>query len=234
MQSTSEVPSSVRLAALLSPQSKPLNLRPHGTQPESTKSAAELKQPRPKTQARTATSTEAGQKEQAANRGKGALSGCAFNGVKNTIKKPQTTGQTRSAKGKTLSKSLAQLLDPISKPAEGRPSSIMSRTLDPTEPPMVIPRVEHSRISSKGLGVVRGFAANTHKGTVRYSRESICREYNEDRVSILLNIAKPGEKPQTADWPVCHMFSIFDGHGGTACADFLRDQLHKFVYLPSF
>jgi protein phosphatase 2C family protein 2/3 len=54
------------------------------------------------------------------------------------------------------------------------------------------------------------------------------RNYNEDRVSIILNIAKPdnflGQK-----WPKVSYFGIFDGHGGNGCAEFLRDNLHKYV-----
>ena len=54
------------------------------------------------------------------------------------------------------------------------------------------------------------------------------RDYNEDRVSIILNINKPPER--TAEvWPRCSFFGVYDGHGGAACADFLRDNLHQFV-----
>lgn len=35
-------------------------------------------------------------------------------------------------------------------------------------------------------------------------------------------------------WPKCSYFAIYDGHGGSACADFLRDNLHLFVYLFIF
>jgi protein phosphatase PTC2/3 len=27
-------------------------------------------------------------------------------------------------------------------------------------------------------------------------------------------------------WPKCSFFAIYDGHGGSACADFLKDSLH--------
>ena len=78
------------------------------------------------------------------------------------------------------------------------------------------------RISKKAFGCLEGYAAITTEGLVR--------GYNEDRVSIILNIPQPsnfkGEK-----WPKCSFFGIYDGHGGSACADFLRDNLHKFVYL---
>ena len=35
-----------------------------------------------------------------------------------------------------------------------------------------------------------------------------------------------GESPP---WPVCSFFGIYDGHGGSQCADFLRDCLHQYV-----
>jgi protein phosphatase 2C family protein 2/3 len=69
--------------------------------------------------------------------------------------------------------------------------------------------------------VVRAYAANTNQGLVR--------NYNEDRVSIILNILRPPNRPQSEHWPRCSFFGIYDGHGGAACADFLRDNLHQFV-----
>ena len=60
------------------------------------------------------------------------------------------------------------------------------------------------------------------------------RNYNEDRVSIILNILKPPSRSNET-WPKCSFFGVYDGHGGSACADFLRDNLHQFVIKePSF
>jgi len=28
------------------------------------------------------------------------------------------------------------------------------------------------------------------------------------------------------NWPKSSFFGVYDGHGGSACADFLRDNLH--------
>ena len=63
--------------------------------------------------------------------------------------------------------------------------------------------------------------------TKAYSGNSnlIYRNYNEDRVSIILNITKPAFK-NIEDWPTCSFFAVYDGHGGASCADFLRDNLH--------
>lgn len=39
------------------------------------------------------------------------------------------------------------------------------------------------------------------------------RNYNEDRVSIILNIVKP-ENRKNENWPKCSFFGVYDGHGG--------------------
>jgi protein phosphatase 2C family protein 2/3 len=54
------------------------------------------------------------------------------------------------------------------------------------------------------------------------------RNYNEDRVSIILNILKPPSRSDE-NWPKCSFFGVYDGHGGSNCADYLRDNLHQFV-----
>lgn len=84
----------------------------------------------------------------------------------------------------------------------------------------MIPNYESTKCSYKRNGIVRAYAANTNQGLVR--------NYNEDRVSIILNIVKP-ESRQQENWPKCSFFGVYDGHGGSACAEFLRDNLHQFV-----
>ena len=79
---------------------------------------------------------------------------------------------------------------------------------------------EPTKCSTKRNGIVRGYAAHTTQGLVR--------NYNEDRVSIVLNIAKPSTK-NVQTWPKCSFFGVYDGHGGSNCADFLRDNLHHYV-----
>jgi protein phosphatase 2C family protein 2/3 len=68
------------------------------------------------------------------------------------------------------------------------------------------------------LSIINAFAANSTQGLVR--------GYNEDRVSILINVLPDPSKAHTA-WPKCYLFAVYDGHGGSNCADFLRDNLHK-------
>ncbi len=77
-----------------------------------------------------------------------------------------------------------------------------------------------AKSSIKRNGLVWAYAANTHQGLVR--------NYNEDRVSIILNIIKPSNRANE-EWPKCSFFGIYDGHGGSKCAEFLWDYLHQFV-----
>ncbi len=102
---------------------------------------------------------------------------------------------------------------------------------------VVIPNHEPAKCSVKKSGVVRAYAANTNQGLVRYPPIPMTRSnrnYNEDRVSIILNILKPPSRGDE-NWPKCSFFGVYDGHGGAACADYLRDNLHQFVIRePSF
>ena len=82
-----------------------------------------------------------------------------------------------------------------------------------------------AKSSKKSKGMIKAYAANTYKGLVR--------DYNEDRVSIILNIARPKDLKKGNMWPVCSFFGVYDGHAGSACADFLRDNLHHFVHFIS-
>jgi protein phosphatase 2C family protein 2/3 len=85
---------------------------------------------------------------------------------------------------------------------------------------IIVPNFESTKTSVKRNGVVSAYAANTHQGIVR--------NYNEDRVSIILNIVKPPSR-KDENWPKWSFFGIYDGHGGAKCAEFLRDYLHQFV-----
>jgi protein phosphatase 2C family protein 2/3 len=50
----------------------------------------------------------------------------------------------------------------------------------------VLPNHSATKLSTKRNGKIRSYGANTNQG--------ISRNYNEDRVSIILNIVKPKEK----------------------------------------
>lgn len=86
------------------------------------------------------------------------------------------------------------------------------------------PFYENSKSSFKNCNSIVAYAANTHQGSVR--------TYNEDRVSIILNIMKPPTF-KGSYWPKCSFFAVYDGHGGAACADYFRDNLHQFIIKDS-
>ena len=74
--------------------------------------------------------------------------------------------------------------------------------------------------SCKQNGQIYSYGVNCYKG--------IYRDYNEDRVCIFFNIAKP--RSFIGEWPnSLSIFGIFDGHGGKKCAEFLRDNLHLYL-----
>eukprot|EP00826_Nyctotherus_ovalis_P058915 TRINITY_DN8147_c0_g1_i29.p1 TRINITY_DN8147_c0_g1~~TRINITY_DN8147_c0_g1_i29.p1 ORF type:complete len:316 (-),score=57.49 TRINITY_DN8147_c0_g1_i29:324-1271(-) len=93
---------------------------------------------------------------------------------------------------------------------------------------ILAPNYKPAKCSLKGNGLIKAYAVNTNKGLVRYLLPLSARNYNEDRVSIILNIAKPADRTEEV-WPKCSFFGVYDGHGGSGCADFLRDNLHLFV-----
>ncbi|EGR29805.1 protein phosphatase 2c, putative [Ichthyophthirius multifiliis] len=86
-------------------------------------------------------------------------------------------------------------------------------------------QIDSSKISSRSYGIIKAYAANTNNG--------IFRNYNEDRVSIILSVSKPSNK-QTEYWAKTSFFAIYDGHGGSNCADYLRDNLHLFIIKDDF
>lgn len=77
---------------------------------------------------------------------------------------------------------------------------------------------------------MKAFAANTNVGIVRKA--------NEDRISIILNVIQPASKePRVSNdkWPKLQIFGVYDGHGGSKCAEYLKDHLHNNIILqPDF
>ena len=101
-----------------------------------------------------------------------------------------------------------------------------------------IPNDEPAKTSLKKCGCVEAYAANTNRGC--------SNDLNCDRISIVTNLYPPKERRQdfrvqskasnesdTNDsipkWPRCSFFGIFDGYKGVKCAEFLRDNLHKYI-----
>ena len=84
-----------------------------------------------------------------------------------------------------------------------------------------ISKFNQGKISSKSFGEIISYAANTNQGIVR--------NYNEDRVSIIINMNKIGNYQSSKPWPKISYFAIFDGHAGNKCAEYLRENLLKLI-----
>ena len=48
----------------------------------------------------------------------------------------------------------------------------------------------------------------------------------------MLNINKPSQF-NGKFWPKCSFFGIYDGHGGSLCAEYLKDNLHLYILKDS-
>ena len=78
------------------------------------------------------------------------------------------------------------------------------------------PKYKHPSISERRLGHIQIFGVNSYRG--------LCKKYNEDRVSIILNIPK-----RYPNYPKhLSIFCLFDGHSGSNCCDFLRDNFPRY------
>lgn len=53
------------------------------------------------------------------------------------------------------------------------------------------------------------------------------RDYNEDRVDIITNILVFDEATKSEQ--KSSFFGLFDGHAGSACVDFVKDNLHRYI-----
>lgn len=78
-----------------------------------------------------------------------------------------------------------------------------------------------TKVSKRSYAEIASFAVISTKGNFR--------SYNEDRVSIVNDVKQP-DNFQGSSWPKVSFFGIYDGHGGTFAANFLRDNLHKYVF----
>ena len=109
-------------------------------------------------------------------------------------------------------------------------TNINNNIYSPTNKNYFYANLNKVRISHKAYGIIEAYATLTSSGK---------RSYNEDRVSIIYNIPKPQgyNENKNLPWPNCSFFGLYDGHGGSAACDFLRDNLHKYIindkYFPS-
>jgi len=74
--------------------------------------------------------------------------------------------------------------------------------------------------SNKQIGPLKSFSYNSYQG--------LFKDYNEDKISISSLIKKPSSS-KIKSWPKISYFSIFDGHGGEECSEFLKDNYLKYL-----
>ena len=94
------------------------------------------------------------------------------------------------------------------------------------------PFYKSAKHSENSFDRIISYGVNTYQG--------IIRKYNEDRVTILINplLLKKDKETQndTENYKISY-FSIYDGHGGNKCCDFLKKYLHTYIlessYFPS-
>lgn len=77
-----------------------------------------------------------------------------------------------------------------------------------------------TRKSHSNNGNIKAYSAGTHNGLIR--------NYNEDRLSIVLNYKVDLGNNHLVG---CNFFGIYDGHGGYTAADNLKNYLHKNIFL---
>lgn len=77
----------------------------------------------------------------------------------------------------------------------------------------------NAKFSLCNNGIFSSYGVNTTQG--------LFKKYNEDRIGIAINIPKP--KNFNGIWPLCSIFCIFDGHYGSGCSNFLKDNLIKYI-----
>lgn len=75
--------------------------------------------------------------------------------------------------------------------------------------------------SNNSNGIIKGFGANSYRGLIK--------RHNEAQVSIAYNVSKP-QNYKGKLWPEhLSIFCLFDGHFGSGCSNFLRDNFHTYL-----
>ena len=92
------------------------------------------------------------------------------------------------------------------------PQTIIGSTLQNQIPSQV--ELHNSLITEKPVSsFIRAYAANSHRG--------IIKPFNEDRLSIVPKLAPNYEEVS--------IFAVYDGHGGSGCADYLKENIPRFI-----
>ena len=87
---------------------------------------------------------------------------------------------------------------------------------------------QDAKHSVNSFDVISAYGVNTFRG--------IFRNYNEDRVSIIVNAKNPKKNISNNEnnkWPNVSFFAVFDGHAGSKCSEYLKNNLHHFIFNSS-
>ena len=87
-----------------------------------------------------------------------------------------------------------------------------------------LPYTEFSKAeySQKPFYNISAYAFNSYNGTEK--------TYNEDRTKVIINYSKQFVDNGKTISPHISYFGIFDGHGGDACSNFLKENLDSFLF----
>ena len=89
-------------------------------------------------------------------------------------------------------------------------------------PYQAYPEAKHSNESSENFA---GFGVNSYNGKVK--------KKNEDRIKVVAHQIVQSRKDPNKKFNVSY-FSIFDGHSGKKCSDFLKKRFFEFLMSSSF
>ena len=97
-------------------------------------------------------------------------------------------------------------------------------TLMPVKMLSSLPYSEYSQAeySQEPFYNISAYAFNSYNGTEK--------GYNEDRIKVILNYPKNSIVNNKEISLHISYFGIFDGHGGEACSNFLKDKLDSFIF----
>lgn len=89
------------------------------------------------------------------------------------------------------------------------------------------PLYKSAKQSEKSFDIIASYAANTYKGTVR--------NYNEDRISVIVNVKHNNyQNLKNKTDSKISFFAIYDGHAGNKCCEYLKNNLHVFLFESNF
>ena len=79
------------------------------------------------------------------------------------------------------------------------------------------PTAKHSR---EAFANISGFGVNSYNGKVK--------NYNEDRIRVIASYIAQSKKNPNVKFNISY-FSIFDGHGGKKCSEFLKKTFYEYL-----